>query len=135
MKKSRILLIMTMFFAFSMSLVSCNDEPKANQIVGTWKCVDELAQSVYLNQFVQFTADGKYIEVFIIPPLVEGTDVTVLKLGGEWVLSGDKLVMKAGDKSVAVKVKSVSSTKMVFEILSVQIPYEKVDDSVMDKFM
>ena len=126
------LLIVALFATMSFTLTSCGDdedEPNGNvNIVGTWENVTGWDEAFGLKQYIRFQADGKLYEVDVYPNGV----VEILQ--GIWSKDGNKITV-SGDTEGTVTISNQTSTTMTLTTLGIPVSYEKVSDSVLDKYL
>lgn len=138
MKKLYFFLTVMLLSLVSVGVTSCgDDEPKSDDLVGTWqlKLVDEDGASI--ENLVQFTKNGKWNSVEIVTDEV-GIAVEVEK--GTYTVSGDKITVaytedgKSVTETITYVVKG-NKLMLTYEDLPVAITFERVKDSVIEQYL
>ena len=138
MKKLYFFLTVMLLTLVSVGVTSCgDDEPKSNDLVGTWqfKAVDEDGASY--ETLVQFTKDGKWNSVEIVTDEV-GVAVEVEK--GTYTVSGNKINVTYTEdghsvtESVTFEVKD-NKLMLTYEDMPVAITFQRVKDSVIQQYL
>ena len=153
MKKYLNLILVATFVAMSLTLTSCGkdtdkdkDEPEAptDEIVGTWLCTEAMYEAMEVNQYLRFYANGKFVEIDVIPDGVLGlpnTGETHIIIGtwkrnkNQIHLEGDEPQMNPLDATIS----KLTKTELCLNFVTVSIPwefhYKKVADSEADKYL
>ena len=138
MKKLYFFLTVMLLTLVSVGVTSCgDDEPKSNDLVGTWQlqAVDEDGASY--ETLVQFTKDGKWNSVEIVTDEV-GVAVEVEK--GTYTVSGNKITVNATEDGHSVTETMTFEVKgnklmLTYEDMPVAVTFVRVKDSVIQQYL
>ena len=139
MKKFSYFLTVMLLALVSFGVTSCGDdkdEPKSNDLVGTWQC-KAVTDDAAIENLVQFTKDGKWNSVEIVTDEI-GVSVEVEK--GTYTVSGNKINVsytedgKTVTESVTFEVKS-NKLMLTYEDMPVAITFDRVKDSVIQPYL
>lgn len=139
MKKFFFFLSVMMLALVSVSVTSCGDdkdEPKSNDLVGTWQ-FKAVTDDAAIENLVQFTKDGKWNSVEIVTDEV-GVSVEVEK--GTYTVSGNKINVTYTEdghsvtESVTFEVKD-NKLMLTYEDMPVAITFQRVKDSVIQPYL
>ena len=139
MKKFSYFLSVMLLTLVSFGVTSCGDdkdEPKSNDLVGTWQ-FKAVTEDASIENLVQFTKDGKWNSVEIVTDEI-GVSVEVEK--GTYTVSGNKINVsytedgKTVTESVTFEVKS-NKLMLTYEDMPVAITFDRVKDSVIQPYL
>lgn len=124
----------------SLTFVSCSDgdddEISSSNIVGTWEndsfSTDE-AETFFGKQYVQFNANGEFIEIDVDGYGSEG-DVDITR--GQWKKEGNTISISGkGVTPVTTQITNLTNTDLTLVTLGISLSYKRVDDSIIDKYL
>lgn len=123
----------------SFTFVACSDDDDAlssDDIVGTWKWDSfgaDAAEDFFGEQYIQFRADGQYIEVNLDGFGSEG-EVDVIR--GQWKQSGNTITVSGnGIPTTTTEIAELSDTKLKLVTLGVPMSYNRVSDSEIEQYL
>lgn len=119
--------------------VSCSDDEDAtfsSDIVGTWKWdsfgMDE-TEALFGEQYLQFNANGQYIEVGLDGFGSEG-EVDIMR--GQWRQSGNTITISGnGIPTTTTEITELTDTDLTLITLGISMSYQRVDDSEIEKYL
>ena len=139
MKKFYFFLSVMLLALVSFGLTSCGDdkdEPKNNDVVGTWqlKTVEDFGT---YESLIQFTKNGKWHSVDIY---TEGGETEVEVEHGNYSISGDKMTVTYTDEGHSITttfgfVVKGDKLMITYEDYPVAVTYNRVKDSVIEKYL
>lgn len=140
MKKYLYQFMVTLFAMLSFALSSCSSDDdeilSSDDIVGTWKWDSfgtDATEDFFGEQYVQFNANGQYIEVDIDGYGSEG-EVDVMR--GQWKRSGNTITISGnGIPSTTTEISELTDTKLTLITLGVPMSYKRVDDSEIEQYL
>ena len=132
--------MVTLFAMLSFALSSCSSDDdeilSSDDIVGTWKWDSfgtDATEDFFGEQYVQFNANGQYIEVDIDGYGSEG-EVDVMR--GQWKRSGNTITISGnGIPSTTTEISELTDTKLTLITLGVPMSYKRVDDSEIEQYL
>lgn len=142
MKKYLYPFMMALMVILSFAFVSCSSDDDGDgamsaSIVGTWKNntfygSGEL-EDFYGEQYVQFRADGRYIEVEVGG---YGSEGKVNISEGRWQQSGNTIVLSETDEITAtVVISKLTDTDFILYWGGLSMSYKRVADSEIEKYL
>lgn len=135
MKKHLYQLLVALIAFSSLFLVSCNDEEdiSSGDIVGTWEWDFFDSEDYWGKQYVQFNADGEYIEVNLN---ADGT-IDYIDRGGQWERNGNTVIISDEGEEIptAAVITKLSNEDLTLTVLGISMSYKRVDDSVIEKYL
>ncbi len=140
MKKYLFKIMVALFAISSFTLIACSDDDdevlSSDDIVGTWKWDSfgaDATEDFFGEQYVQFNANGQYIEVGIDGYGSEGeVDVT----RGQWKRSGNTITLSGnGIPTTTTKISELTDTDLTLVTLGISMSYKRVDDSEIEQYL
>ena len=135
MKKHLYQLLVALIALSSLFLVSCNDEEdiSSGDIVGTWEWDSFDSEDYWGKQYVQFNADGEYIEVNLN---ADGT-IEYIDRGGQWERIGNTVIISDEGEEIPTTavITKLSNEDLTLTLLGISMSYKRVDDSVIEKYL
>ena len=139
MKKFSYFLSVMLLTLVSFGVTSCGDdkdEPKSNDLVGTWQ-FKAVTEDAAIENLVQFTKDGKWNSVEIVTDEV-GVAVEVEK--GTYTVSGNKITVNATEDGHSVTETMTFEVKgnklmLTYEDMPVAVTFVRVKDSVIQQYL
>ena len=130
------LFMVALFAALTFTITSCgddDDEPSVWNIVGTWKNSGGASLDFGIISYIQFSTDGKYVEVDI-----DEDEIDVIK--GTWKLDGNHLNMITyNDFDMEIPsthtIKKLTDKELIVISFGFEQTYKKVADSEIDKYL
>ena len=130
------LFMVALFAALTFTITSCgddDDEPSVGNIVGTWKNSGGASLDFGIISYIQFSTDGKYVEVDI-----DEDEIDVIK--GTWKLDGNHLNMITyNDFDMEIPsthtIKKLTDKELIVISFGFEQTYKKVADSEIDKYL
>ena len=130
------LFMVALFATLTFTLTSCgddDDEPSVGNIVGTWKNSGGASLDFGIISYIQFSTDGKYVEVDI-----DEDEIDVIK--GTWKLDGNHLNMITyNDFDMEIPsthtIKKLTDKELIVISFGFEQTYKKVADSEIDKYL
>lgn len=140
MKKYLYQFMVALFAMLSFALSSCSSDDdeilSSDDIVGTWKWDSfgtDATEDFFGEQYVQFNANGQYIEVDIDGYGSEG-EVDVIR--GQWKRSGNTITISGnGIPTTTTEISNLTDTDLTLITLGVPMSYKRVDDSAIDSYI
>lgn len=136
MKKFFYQLVVILMAILPIAFVSCSDDDdevlSSNDLVGTWKW-DSFGgnemEDFFGNQYLQFSANGQFVEVDIYNDEVDVTR-------GEWRRSGNTITISAkGSITTTTEIFGLTSTDLILVTLGIPMSYKRVDDSDIEQYL
>lgn len=151
MKKLFNLAVLLVMLMTSVMFVGCSDdddnEITSNNIVGTWKSThwladDEINDGSFFGtgeQYLQFKADGSFIEVDIEDDYIVGGEVafegSVTILRGSWSQSDDKLHISGDLTPATFEIVKLTEDELTVTYMGFTMPYVRVSDSEINQYL
>lgn len=140
MKKYLYQFMVALMAITSFALVACSDDDdevsSSDDIVGTWKWDSfgtDTTEDFFGEQYIQFNANGQYIEVGIDGYGSEG-EVDIMR--GQWKRSGNTITISGnGIPSTTTEISELTDTKLTLITLGVPMSYKRVDDSEIEQYL
>ena len=139
MKKYFYQFIVALMAISSFALVSCSDDDDeviSSDIVGTWKWDSfgtDTTEDFFGEQYIQFNANGQYIEVGIDGYGSEG-EVDIKR--GQWRQSGNTIIVSGkGVPTTTTEITELTDTDLTLVTLGIHMSYKRVADSKIEEYL
>lgn len=139
MKKCLYQFMVALIAISSFALVSCSDDDDeviSSDIVGTWKWDSfgtDTTEDFFGEQYIQFNANGQYIEVGIDGYGSEG-EVDIKR--GQWRQSGNTIIVSGkGVPTTTTEITELTDTDLTLVTLGIHMSYKRVADSKIEEYL